>query len=144
MGDEPLKLTLYTPSQPVKTSLAEALRRQNVTPEYASDYLILMVSADTPPEHLARAVDCIEAIAPDEGALPYLPPCPPKAMSVREAYLSPREFLPIGQCEGKILAYLPVKCPPAVPAVIAGERLTKEIIAYLEARGYTALAVVKA
>jgi len=148
LGDEPLKLTLLVPGKRDKgrDSVESALRAHNVTPEYVDDnYVILMASADTPPAHLEKAVACLTELQPTAAKpLPTLPPRPQKALTIRDAYLAARETLPIGQCVGKTLAYLPVKCPPAVPAVIAGERLTAEVIAYLEGRGYGELTVVKA
>lgn len=147
LGDEPLKLTLYLPSKGLSaTQVAHALHGQNVVPEHCDDrYLILMASADTPPAHVERAAACLLGlgVATSNSALPSLPALPPKAMEIRDAYLAPQELCPIAQCIGRVLAYLPVKCPPAVPAVIAGERLTEDVIRYLQTQGYTQLAVVK-
>lgn len=147
VGDEPLKLTLYCPSMGTSgVATARLLNEEKVVEEYADrDYLILMASADTPPEHLERAVQTLLHMQTGDLHPPMLtlPSLPPRAMSVREAYFAPREVLPIDRCEGRVLAYLPVKCPPAVPSVIAGEELTASVLRYLAAQGYAQLAVVK-
>jgi arginine/lysine/ornithine decarboxylase len=49
-------------------------------------------------------------------------------MSVREATMSSSEILPIEECEGRILSAVTVGCPPAVPIIVCGERITKEVL----------------
>ena len=47
-------------------------------------------------------------------------------MTIREAVLSPCEIIPVERSEGRICASPTVSCPPAVPIVISGERITAE------------------
>lgn len=146
LGDEPLKLSLYLRGEhgSMTREIADMFSAHRIVPEYLDDYLILMASADTKVEHVERAVGCLLSLTPPKTGVPnYLPPQPPMASGIREAYLAPRETLPIARCAGRTLAYLPVKCPPAVPAVIAGEVLTEDVLAYLVGCGYRELAVVR-
>lgn len=147
LGAEPLKLTIFAPLRGYTgTELCDALSAYKIAVEFADrHYLVLMMSADTLPEQIDLAVDVLVALPP-QAALPAmatLPPMPPKAMRVRDAYLIPRQTLPIAQCAGRTLAFLPVTCPPAVPAVMPGETLTPAVLEYLAVNGYVELAVTK-
>jgi arginine/lysine/ornithine decarboxylase len=57
--------------------------------------------------------------------------------------LAPRETLPLEKAVGRILADACVSCPPAVPVVIAGERITKEAAACMAYYGVTECEAVK-
>ena len=70
-------------------------------------------------------------------------PEPERVLSIREAMLSPQETLPVGQAVGRILADACVSCPPAVPVVIAGERITKEAAACMQYHGLMECQVVR-
>lgn len=146
-GDEPLKLTLRTDTHGYRGSFVAAyLSEKNVVVEYADDWhVVLMISADTPPAHLARALDALLLLPRMSISSPPLPlPAMPRALlSVRDAYLAPRRTLPIGQCMGRTLAYLRVSCPPAVPLVIPGEELTPAVVVHLMEMGYTELEVIE-
>ena len=65
--------------------------------------------------------------APILDEVPSLSP-PKKAISPREAILSPAERIAVEKAEGRILADITVGCPPAVPIAVSGELITKEII----------------
>ena len=131
-GNEELKLTIqakaygYTGFQ-----LAELLRRDKIEPEFTDpDYLVLMLSAETNEEALARLEETLLKIPP-------LPPikdapvafaCGEKVLSIREATLSDAELVPIEKCLGRILAMPSVGCPPAVPILVCGERIDSHAI----------------
>ncbi len=147
LGAEPLKLSLYAPSVGYSGhEIAALLRSHDVEPEYADrDNVVLMFSADTTLFDNARVLRTLMAVsrrAPLAEALP-LPPLPPVACGVREAYLSPAEVLPLSSCEGRTLSYMRVHCPPAVPVAVAGEVLTADVLRYLAAEGYTTLSVLR-
>ena len=128
IGDEPLKLTLdaaaygYTGNE-----LQEILHRSGIECEFADRrYLVLMPSAETAKEDWIRLINVLRILPrldPLNEKVPPLP-VPEKALSVREAMLSPRETLPVDKAIGRILADACVSCPPAVPVAIAGERIT--------------------
>ena len=129
-GDEPLKLTLNAAERGYTgDELRQILQDHHIYCEYADQrYLVLMPSADTPEEDWARLDGTLRMIPP-KTALAWRDPvitAPEQALSIREAMLSPRETRPVSETVGRILADACVSCPPAVPAVIAGDRMTKE------------------
>jgi len=66
-----------------------------------------------------------------------------QVLSVREAMLSDSEILPAQQCAGRILAVPTVGCPPAVPILVCGEKITPHTIACFRYYGISDCCVVK-
>ncbi|MBR5536372.1 MAG: amino acid decarboxylase [Clostridia bacterium] len=146
LGEEPLKITLKTrPYGYEGIELAALLAEQNLFCEFCDrDYLVLMVTPETAEAGLKRLEDVLAAI-PRKPALPDLAPafcrCE-RVCSPREAMLAACENLPVEQCAGRILASPSVGCPPAVPIVICGERITAqalEAFAYYGISGCTVM-----
>ncbi|MBQ8611794.1 MAG: aminotransferase class I/II-fold pyridoxal phosphate-dependent enzyme [Oscillospiraceae bacterium] len=124
-GDEPLKLTLQTkPFGYRGQELAQLLLRQDIVCEFADpDFLVLMLTPETGEDGLLRLQEALLSVAP-RPALCEVPPLPRpgiRAMSVRQAALSPAETLPAEHCIGRVLAAAAVGCPPAVPIAVCGE-----------------------
>jgi len=63
-------------------------------------------------------------------------------MSAREAAFLTSRIMSVDKCENMILAETTVGCPPAVPIVISGERISKEAIDSLRYYGFTELKVI--
>ena len=63
-------------------------------------------------------------------------------MSLRQAILSPAEYVPIADAVGRTVAALTVGCPPAVPIVAVGETVTEEHLPVFAYYGITHLRVV--
>jgi arginine/lysine/ornithine decarboxylase len=147
VGDEPMKLALdaaafgYTGEE-----LQALLRRDGIACEFADRrYLVLMPSAENTEEAWQRLLKALRAV-PRREALKETPPplpVPEKVLSVREAMLSPQETLPADKAVGRILADACVSCPPAVPVVIAGERITPAAAACMAYYGMDECNVVK-
>ena len=147
VGDEPMKLALdaaafgYTGED-----LQALLRKDGISGEFADRrYLVLMPSAETTEEAWQRLLKALRAV-PRREALKETPPplpVPEKVLSVREAMLSPQETLPADKAVGRILADACVSCPPAVPVVIAGERITPAAAACMAYYGIDECNVVK-
>ncbi len=145
-GDEPMKLTLsakhygYTGNE-----LAEILEQNNIFCEFADpDYVVLMPTPETGKSGLEKVEHILSSI-PRKKPINTTPPKfaePEKVMTVREAALSPSEMLPIAQCQGRVLATVTVGCPPAVPILVCGERITKETLKCFEYYGITHCSVV--
>lgn len=64
-------------------------------------------------------------------------------MSVRQAVFAECEEVSVSEAEDRICAAPSVACPPAVPVVISGEKLTKNSIALLKYYGIEKIFVVK-
>ena len=145
-GDEPMKLTISAKAYGYTgIELADILKQNNVFCEFSDpDYLVLMPTPETEKAGLERVTQVLESI-PRKDAKKDSPPKftkPEKAMSVREASISPSEILPTEECEGRILSAVTVGCPPAVPIVVCGERITKEVLDCFKYYGITNCSVV--
>ena len=66
-----------------------------------------------------------------------------RALSIREAALSPCETLPVERCLGRILAAATVGCPPAVPILVCGERIDEHALACFRYYGIETCTVVR-
>ena len=145
-GDEPLKLTLdAAPRGYSGEELREILHQANVECEFADRrYLVLMPSADTAEKDWKRLLNALREIPQRPPVTEQAPPLPPseRVLSIREAMLSPRETLPVDQAVGRVLADACVSCPPAVPILIAGERITPEAAVCMKYYGETECSVV--
>ena len=128
-AEEPLKLTLSAkPYGYTGVALAQRLEEQRIVCEFADpDFLVLMFTPETGTEGLDRLEQALAAIPPRAPVLETPPRFrrPERALSIRQATLSPCETLPVAQCEGRILAAASVGCPPAVPIAVCGERLDR-------------------
>ena len=146
-GNEPLKITLdakafgYT-----GTVLADHLRSHAIEPEFADpDHLVLMLTPELGAAALTQLQQTLTQLPRKEAiSLPAPVFAPTKAaMSVRQAMLSDSEILPVGQCLGRILAVPTVGCPPAVPILVCGERITEHAVSCFSYYGITHCCVVK-
>ena len=57
---------------------------------------------------------------------------PEVAVAPKAAFYSPKETLPIRQTEGRICGEFVMCYPPGIPILAPGERITKDIIEYIE------------
>lgn len=147
VGNEPMKLTLapksygYTGEQ-----LAQYLEERNIFVEFFDkDNLVIMPSAQTSVEELSVFERAILSLTRLE-SISKMPPIPRKAkraMSIREAMMSPSVSLPISECEGRVLADLSVSCPPAIPILVCGEVIDRDAIECFEYYGIKMCRVVK-
>ena len=147
-GREPMKLTLRAPEGSDGQRLHRALRERGVECEMGEpDHVVLMLTPALSDrlEAVERAI--LAAWQPWIGRPPRVPPAlpqpGPRAMSIREAMLSPQETLPLEQCEGRVLAADTTGCPPAVPLAVCGETLTAETVALCRYYGLRSLRVVR-
>ena len=146
-GSEPLKLTLdakdrgYTGLQ-----LAEHLRKNSIEPEFADrDYLVLMLTPELRGEALSRLESVLCTLELREPIREAAPDClrPERCLSIREALLSDSETLPAEACLGRILAVPTVGCPPAVPVLVCGEKITAHALECFRYYGITDCCVVR-
>ena len=146
-GDEPLKLTLRTkPWGYTGTALAQALEDHNIVCEFADpDFLVLMLTPEVGSDGLARleaALDALPLRPTIDAAPPSFRPAA-RALSIREAALSPCETLTVEKCLGRILAAATVGCPPAVPILVCGERIDEHALACFRYYGIETCTVVR-
>ena len=146
IGQEPMKLTLQTrPYGYSGTALAALLEQQGVYSEFSDpDFLVLMPSPDNREDEMARLTDLLLSV-PRLPALPDAAPvCPPgeRVLSIRQAMLAPHETVPLRVACGRILGDASVSCPPAVPILICGERISEEALACFSYYGVEHITVV--
>lgn len=147
-GNESLKLCIYAPDFGYfGYELAALLSDCKIECEFAdSDYLVLMFS----PANTASDFECVEKafgeIPRKESKIMPKTPAPilsERRMSVRKAMLSRSESIPSETAEGRIAASPTVSCPPAIPIVVSGELITKDVIDRLLYYGVHEVSVVK-
>ena len=146
-GDEPLKISVDAKTYGYTgLELAARFREDNIEPEFADrDHFVLMLTPELPPdapESIARAFGKIPKRDADMVQPPVFLPGE-NVLSIREAMLAEAEILPVGQCIGRILATPSVGCPPAVPILVCGERITAHTLRCFEYYGITECCVVK-
>ncbi len=146
VGSEKLKLTLDAAARGYTgESLQEILRRGGIECEFADRrYLVMMPSAETAEDEWQRLLAALRGIPRKDPLAEKAPelPVPERVLSIREAMLSPRKTLPVERAVGCVLADACVSCPPAVPPVIAGERITPAAAACMEYFGVDECSVV--
>ena len=147
LGDEPLKLCIRPKGRGYTgTELAALLKRQYIFCEFADpDFLVLMVTPETSADDLdavERTLSEIPPRSPIETAPPVLG-SPEPALNAHEALFASCEWLPVGQCLGRVLAAPTVSCPPAVPIVVSGERMDEKALALLHYYGIERCLAVK-
>jgi len=146
-GSEPMKLTLCPKSRGYTGEMvAKVLERVGVVCEYADpDHLVCMFSPEIELEQLGRLERLLEAFAPCQ-PIDRRPPAfsrPERAMSIRQAILSPSEEVDVKDSVGRVLASPSVGCPPAVPIVVCGERIDQTAAACFAYYGIRTCFVVK-
>jgi len=66
-----------------------------------------------------------------------------QVLSIRTACLKDSREILVDNAEGSICSQSIVTCPPAIPIIISGELVTKEIIELLKYYGVTTIQVIK-
>ena len=138
---EPLKITVRGAS-----TLADHLREGGIEVEFSdSEYTVLMLTpenTDADSDRLLSALSTVEVgeIKEEDYLIPK-PHC--SEMTIRDAVFAPNELISAEKSVGRICAAPTVSCPPAVPIVISGERITKEDVKLFKYYGIEKVSVVK-
>lgn len=121
------------------------LRKHKIMEEYLSDSgCVLLFSPFNREEDFKRTEALLDEVLIQNQPFTSFPIVPSeKVMSLREAFLSPKESVPVEKAEGRIAAQVKITCPPGIPLVMPGERLHKEIIKILKNSGIFVIDVVK-
>jgi len=145
-GDEPLKLTVcpkfygYTGQE-----LASILAEGGLICEFSDPDATVMMLTPELSEGILTKVENMLLSLPKRKPILESPPLlvePLRACSARQAALAPRRMLSAKESVGHILAMPTVGCPPAVPIVVCGERITEEALRCFTYYGISACAVV--
>lgn len=144
---DPTRITLNTASAGLAgTRAAELFRSAGVEPEYAdASYLVLIATPFNTEEDFKRVKRAVESL-PLGKPLPQgppLPPLPPVETGLREAVFRESEPVGLAVAAGRIAAEAACPCPPGVPAVMPGERITKEAAEFLRGYGFLQIKVLK-
>ncbi|MFZ5814159.1 MAG: aminotransferase class I/II-fold pyridoxal phosphate-dependent enzyme [Bacillota bacterium] len=96
-------------------------------------YVLAVLSPGDSPETVEALVSGLDGLPTGDGRplLPPEPPWPEVVVSPREAYLGAKATVPLERAVGRIAAELVAPYPPGIPVVAPGERLTREVVAYL-------------
>lgn len=131
-GSEPMKLTIlpkpygYTGDQ-----VAELLEAQNIFCEFSDpDHLVMMLSPEFGEDTVQHICNALLSIPPQPPILVFPPrlPQPEQAVSIHDALFLACEDIPTERSLGRIMASPTVSCPPAIPIVSCGERISAEAI----------------
>lgn len=139
--DAPLDPTRLTLCVADGNQVEAALQRQNIWPEMADrgHVVLILTGADTE-EDLRRLEVGLDALGLAEMKRPVSPlsppPLPRRFCAPREAFLAPRERIPLSQAQGRIAAEQLAPYPPGVPVAAPGEVIEEKVLAYLAEVGY--------
>ena len=156
LESEPLKVTLDAAALGMTgTELAEALRSAKVECEYADPrYVVLMFTPANPPQDFERLTSAVLHIVENlTGPFP-LPEENDRELlelehelhtccSIRQAVFAPQEQVPAEQAVGRICAMPTVSCPPAIPIVVSGEKITSAAVRLMQKYHVTQVAVLR-
>jgi arginine/lysine/ornithine decarboxylase len=145
---EPLKITINaSASGYTGEELAEELRAYNIECEFADDsYLVLMITPETRDidfERLRQAFSELTVRAPltSENDALRLESCE-KCMTIREAIFGESETVSVENAVGRICSAPTVSCPPAIPIVVSGERISENAVKLFKRYGMKEISVV--
>ena len=99
--------------------------------------LCLVTPGDTE-ESIERLVEALRSISRQHyekravtSVVVRTPEMPPLAMSPREAFYAPTQFVPLFESEGRIMAEFIMVYPPGIPILLPGERITEANLTYI-------------
>ena len=146
VGDEPLKLTFDSKKYGYKgTELAEYLLTKNIVCEFSDeDYLVIMLTPSNTEDELGQLETALSSLRKRE-EITVRPPAitsPERVIALSECIYMPTEKIETKNAVGKICGAVNVSCPPAVPVVIAGERIGEKEKALLDYYGVREIEVI--
>ena len=138
---EPLKITVKAGFE-----FADALRNGRIEPEFSdNEYTVLMLTPENTGADFEKLIDVISRIKllrnPEVNSFSIKPHN--REMTIRQAVFSPCETILVENSLGRICASPTVSCPPAVPIVVSGERITEEDIMLFKYYGVNTVSVIK-
>ena len=139
VGNEKLKLTVAPKSYGYTGEEAAAILQDSgiVCELYDPDHVVMMLTPEIDDCGLVRleeALLSLERREPITETPPAIPRCE-RATNIRQAMLSPSHEVKVSDACGEILAAPSVSCPPAVPILVCGEKITPDAIKCFEYYG---------
>lgn len=139
IGNEPLKLAIDAKKHGYYgVEIASELEKSGIYCEFCDrDYIVFMLTPNLCKSGLYRLEDALLKLERRE-TIPQNPKkfqIPEIKMSIRSAIMSPKECIPVKDAVGRVLGDISVACPPAVPILVCGEKITKEAAAAFEYYG---------
>ena len=125
-------------------------RSRSIEPEYiGGGYTVLMASPFNAQRDWERLEQAVSALPPQPTSLAadtllkadFAPPC--TVLSPREAVFAEAETVSTEEAENRIAAQTVISCPPGIPVVIPGEKITANTKKFLKNSGIFSLKVVK-
>ncbi len=147
-SSEPLKLVFSRSTCGYSgDELAAHLRANMIEPEFSDrDTLVLMSTPMITDGDLERLINTFKALpkrSPDKNRVTPRPEILQPCISTREAMLSSCETVPTESSAGRICACPTVSCPPAVPIVMSGERISERAVELMLYYGIKKIEVIK-
>ena len=132
-GNEPLKLTIMTKSYGYTgDEIAAYLLKNNIVCEFCDkDFLVMMFSPFMEENELEKLKNVLLNL-PKKSVNFENPPKltkTKKVMSIKDAIMSPSKEMKVCDTLGMTLASSSLSCPPAIPIVIAGEKIDENALA---------------
>ena len=130
---EPLKIVLSKSTCGYSgNEMAQALSEFDIEVELADENdLVLMITPENTKEDFKRLIDAFLSIPSKksdnkESVIEWQEPV--ASISIRDAIFSKSETIPTALAQGRICAAPAVAFPPAIPVVVSGELITKDIV----------------
>ncbi len=134
---DPLRISLNTASIGMSGTAGGAyFRAQGLEPEmFDQENVVFICTPFNTNDDLQRLYKAILELPTKSSALSeqnFAFELPESVMTVRNALLSPKKNVPLEQAIGEIAADTVCPCPPGIPLVIPGERITAACINHLK------------
>ncbi len=145
---EPLHFTINAPESGINgRALMEQLQKRQIECEFADNTYVVMLFSPYDNEDTFKKVRCALSDIFSERkhiALEKLVfKLPEKVITVREATFLPSEEIPVELALDRVCASVNVPCPPAVPIVVSGEKISAECIDIMKRFGIKTVKVVR-
>ena len=147
LGDESTKITISTkPYGYTGFEISDILAHNGFICEFSDpDYVTMMLTPENSKDELILLKKVLTSIPKKDALLQKAPSIgiPEAVLSPREAMFKIPERIPVEESAGRILAQTNVSCPPAIPIVVCGERITEDAIKLFKYYGIKECLVVK-
>ncbi len=139
LGDEEMKICIEAKKYGYfGFEIAEFLKENGIVCEfYDRDFIVMMFTPEVGEEGIEKTQKALLSL-PKKSAINEKAPSvgvPKRAVSIREAVLSPSCEVSVKDALGRVLATANVSCPPAIPIVVCGERIDERAMECFEYYG---------